>query len=154
MISITGNASTVNIANGTPTEGQVMTWQSGNWVGATSAGGTTIEEATNSGDVTINSTATVITSITLSAGTWKVDAVATLLSLGLASDVWIELYNSTTSSSISELGSYANSNRQINISATKKLTLGGSTTIQLRARKGSAADVYCESNKGFITAIK
>lgn len=190
VISITGNASTVNIANGTPTEGQVMIWQSGNWVPVTNStgnivqgtgvtlsgtltnrlvgsgnvtinssggsGGTTIEESINGSLVTIGTSYTTICDLTLTAGTWKIDAVASFNAIGEVLGITMELFNVTSNATLFTSRSLGVGGFYINLSATKKVTLDSTSTVRLRAIKDNTSAVTLEvpANRGIITAIK
>jgi hypothetical protein len=155
VISITGNVSTVNISQTvTPASGNVLTWDGTQWNAAAAAGGTTIEESVNGGTVTIGTSMTTICDVTLTAGTWKVDAVASYYSASASVDLTMELFNVTSNTVLFTSVDVGLGVAFNNMSATKKVTLGSTSTIRLRAIKDGGSTVTVAANRGIITAIK
>ena len=134
------------------TTGQVPTWNGSVYAPATpSAGGSvTIEEA--SGAVDLNTSFSTIADLSLSAGTWKVDASGTCIT-NAQLNVIAEIYNVGSSTTLATARQENGAIEYINYSLTKKITLGSTTTIRLRARTENGA-CTASSITSYITAIK
>ena len=157
VISITGNASTVNISQtATPADGNVLTWNSGQWNAAAPAagGGITIQDNINGSAVFLSSTMTSITSLSLGAGTWLVNGIAQIYTQNNGIVATLELFNSSNSTVLFTQADDQPGGTNSSISVAKAITLGSTSTIQLRASFSGSATVFVPASRGVITAIK
>lgn len=152
VISITGNASTVNIANDTPAEGEVLTFTAGEWVASAASGGASLtgNEAIRSTNLNLSTSYQDLVSLSLASGTYVLNANAAALIL--SGSVEVQLWNSTTSTS---LGVTSVNATQSSVSINRIVTLSGTNTIILRA-KGPTGNSIQGGNNGAtgFTALK
>lgn len=122
-------------------------------ISATGGGGSlTIEESVG-GSVNLSTTNATLRSLTLSAGTWKVDGIITLLeNQAVNKTVTVEIFNSTAGgSALASTAQYITSGSEFNVAITKRVILTTTSTIIIRARtsNGNAA-----ATSTVMTAIK
>lgn len=153
VISITGNASTVNIANGTPTEGQVMTWQSGNWVATTPSAGIQFFDAIiNSPFSGTSGTPTVLT-LSLAAGTYKTDAFCKISNeTGTANTLSLQLFNQNTGVTLFTSSAQIPSFGNVTIPVARNFTIASTNTIGLRV--STSFNFFINTNECILNALK
>lgn len=121
---------------------------------ASNGTGITIEEALNASLVNITTSFVDVVTITLGAGTWKVDGIVNSdNTLGTNELFEAELYDTTNSTLLFASWQRVGNSCEVSMSMTKKVILTGTTTIALRM-KVSAGTPVVAINGAIITAIK
>jgi hypothetical protein len=123
-VTLTGNLSNRLVGSGDIT------------IAATGGGGSvTIQESTG-GNVNLSTSNATLASMSLVAGTWKIDGVMTLTELqAVGKTVTFELFNSTAGgSALATFTQFVNNGEDTNVSITKRVVLSSTSTIIIRAR--------------------
>lgn len=153
VISITGNASTVNIANGTPSEGQVMTWQSGNWVATTPSAGIQFFDAVISSPYSGTSGTPTVLTLSLAAGTYKTDAFCKISNeTASANTLSLQLFNQTTGANLFTSSAQLPANGSVTIPVARNFTIASTNTIGLRV--STSFNFFINTNECILNALK
>ena len=162
---VTGNSATSTVAkiNGTTlgtlsgaTSGQALAWNGSSWIPTTISGGapgTTVQSYITSNVTVAKNTNTNITSISLTAGTWLINAQAeanAASSLGYSTWLWIGPTSASTTSAYSLGVTAIGSNDTYgSIWVNYSITLATTTTVYLNCRNDATGGVTIVANDVF-----
>ena len=123
---------------------------------ATNGVGITIEEALNASLVNITTSFVNVVTITLGAGTWKVDGIVNSNNtLGTSELFEAELYDLTNSTLLFASWQRVGNSAEVSLAMTKKVILAGTTNIALRLKVSHSAGTPVVAIGGaIITAMK